>query len=67
MPMTVNNESSEIIRMFNTEFDEFVDDKYKGVTYYPDNLKDEIDSVNEWSALAIIPYIPPDLSDYYLC
>ncbi|KAK9452064.1 glutathione S-transferase [Limtongia smithiae] len=44
----VNNESSEIIRMFNEEFDEFVADKYKGVTYYPESMRAEIDSLNEW-------------------
>lgn len=44
----VSNESSEIIRMFNTEFDDFVDEKYKGVTYYPDELKSEIDDINDW-------------------
>ena len=65
--MTVNNESSEIIRMFNTEFDEFVEDKYKGVTYYPDNLKEEIDGVNEWSTLAILPHLPHDVSDCHFC
>jgi putative glutathione S-transferase len=44
----VNNESSEIIRFFNSEFDEFVEDKYKGVDFYPEKLRPEIDSLNEW-------------------
>lgn len=44
----VNNESSEIIRMFNTAFDEIIDEKYKGVTFYPDKLRKEIDGLNEW-------------------
>lgn len=44
----VNNESSEIIRMFNTAFDDVIDSKYKGVTYYPDDLKSQIDEVNDW-------------------
>lgn len=44
----VNNESSEIIRMFNTEFDSVIEDQYKGVTYYPENLRKEIDEVNGW-------------------
>ncbi|KAK9453299.1 glutathione S-transferase [Dipodascopsis uninucleata] len=44
----VNNESSEIIRMFNEEFDDFIDDKYKGLSFYPEALRDEIDSLNEW-------------------
>ncbi|KAG0212170.1 S-glutathionyl-(chloro)hydroquinone reductase [Mortierella sp. GBA30] len=43
----VNNESSDIIRMFNTAFDRFVPEK-AGINYYPDHLKAEIDSVNEW-------------------
>ena len=44
----VNNESSEIIRMFNAAFDSILDDKYKGVSYYPEELKKEIDDLNEW-------------------
>ncbi|KAH8798692.1 glutathione S-transferase [Flagelloscypha sp. PMI_526] len=41
----VNNESSEIIRMFNSEFDELVPGR---PDYYPLALKKEIDEVNEW-------------------
>ncbi|BFZ64430.1 S-glutathionyl-(chloro)hydroquinone reductase [Saitoella coloradoensis] len=44
----VNNESSEIIRMFYTAFDDIIDEKYKGVTYYPEDLASKIDKVNEW-------------------
>ncbi|KAK9320092.1 glutathione S-transferase [Lipomyces orientalis] len=44
----VNNESSEIIRMFNEEFDDLVDDKFKGVTFYPKSLRKDIDELNEW-------------------
>jgi putative glutathione S-transferase len=40
----VNNESSEIIRMFNSEFAAFTDDR---TDYYPERLRAEIDSVNE--------------------
>jgi len=40
----VNNESSEIIRMLNTEFVAFTDDR---TDYYPERLRSEIDSVNE--------------------
>jgi putative glutathione S-transferase len=40
----VNNESSEIIRMLNTEFDAFTDVK---TDYYPQALQSEIDEVNE--------------------
>ncbi len=41
----VNNESSEIIRMFNAEFDELGDNHHD---YYPPALRPEIDSVNEF-------------------
>ncbi|KAK9478648.1 glutathione S-transferase [Lipomyces japonicus] len=44
----VNNESSEIIRIFNTAFDDLVEPKYKHVTYYPQDLQKKIDELNEW-------------------
>jgi len=44
----VNNESSEIIRFFNSEFDEFVEDRYKGIHFYPEKLRPELDALNEW-------------------
>lgn len=44
----VNNESSELIRNLNYAFDDFVDDKYKGVTYLPKALESEIDDFNSW-------------------
>lgn len=40
----VSNESSEIIRMFNTAFDEIGAEKGD---YYPKILRDEIDTINE--------------------
>ena len=40
----VNNESSEIIRMLNSAFDEFAQSK---ADYYPAELRDEIDAINE--------------------
>ncbi len=40
----VSNESSEIIRMFNSEFNEFGADS---TDYYPENLRAEIDDINE--------------------
>jgi len=40
----VNNESSEIIRMFNSAFNKFSSNKED---YYPLALRDEIDSINE--------------------
>jgi putative glutathione S-transferase len=44
----VNNESSEIIRMMYTEFDEFLPEKYRNVDLYPEHLRAEIDLANEW-------------------
>jgi putative glutathione S-transferase len=40
----VNNESSEIIRMFNAAFGRFTEDR---TDYYPAALRDEIDRVND--------------------
>ena len=40
----VNNESSEIIRMLNTEFNAFVD---ASLDLYPEDLRAEIDAVND--------------------
>jgi putative glutathione S-transferase len=39
----VNNESSEIIRMFNSAFDAFTD---KAIDFYPQALRREIDAIN---------------------
>jgi len=39
----VNNESSEIIRMLNSEMDEWGD---AGIDVYPESLRDEIDAIN---------------------
>ena len=41
----VNNESSEIIRMFNSAFDEF--SNHEGLDYYPEALREEIDAINK--------------------
>lgn len=38
----VSNESSEIIRMFNSAFGE------RGTDYYPEHLREDIDSINEF-------------------
>ncbi|KAJ9148884.1 Ubiquitin-activating enzyme E1 [Pleurostoma richardsiae] len=43
-----NNESSEIIRMFYTEFDDIIAEKYGAVVPYPEALQKEIDATNEW-------------------
>jgi putative glutathione S-transferase len=44
--LVVNNESSEVIRMLNSAFDEFA--RHPERDYYPAELRDEIDSINEW-------------------
>lgn len=44
----VNNESSEIIRIFNTEFNDLIPADKAKIDIYPDELRKEIDSVNEW-------------------
>ncbi|KAI1094070.1 glutathione S-transferase [Rostrohypoxylon terebratum] len=49
----VNNESSEIIRMFYSEFDAFIPEPYReankpGGGLYPVHLRKDIDEMNEW-------------------
>ncbi|XP_046553710.1 glutathionyl-hydroquinone reductase YqjG-like [Haliotis rubra] len=45
----VNNESSEIIRMFNTEFNAFCKTpEQRELNFYPAELQAAIDGVNEW-------------------
>lgn len=45
----VNNESSEIIRMLNTEFNQFCKtEAHRKLNLYPEHLHQEIDSLNEW-------------------
>jgi glutathionyl-hydroquinone reductase len=44
----VNNESAEIIRFMNTEFDDLIEDKYKGLNFYPPSLQPQIDEFNDW-------------------
>ena len=44
----VNNESSEILRMLNTEFDAFATGEHKDLDLYPESLRAEIDEINEW-------------------
>ena len=47
----VNNESAEILRMLNSEFDEFSSsDEKRSVDLYPENLRKQIDELNEWIA-----------------
>jgi len=44
----VNNESSEIIRFFNSEFNDFLPPDRAALDFYPENLRPEIDDVNTW-------------------
>lgn len=49
----VNNESSEIIRMFFTEFDDLIDPMYREANksdkgLHPEHLIKEIDEMNDW-------------------
>jgi glutathionyl-hydroquinone reductase len=49
----VNNESSEIIRMMYTEFDDLLPQEMREVNrpgggFYPEHLRMEIDEMNEW-------------------
>lgn len=42
----MNNESSEIIRMLNSEFNEFA--KNPELDFYPETIRQQIDEVNGW-------------------
>ncbi|KAI0066784.1 glutathione S-transferase [Artomyces pyxidatus] len=44
----VNNESSEIIRIFNTAFNKYIPEDKAALDFYPTELRKEIDEVNEW-------------------
>ncbi|KAJ7914256.1 glutathione S-transferase [Mycena leptocephala] len=44
----VNNESSEIIRMFNSEFNELLPADKAKLDLYPEPHRAEIDALNEW-------------------
>ncbi|KXL44969.1 hypothetical protein M433DRAFT_4779 [Acidomyces richmondensis BFW] len=45
----VNNESSEIIRMFYHAFDGILPEKYAKLDLFPKDLQDIIESTNEWT------------------
>ncbi|KAL6855696.1 glutathione S-transferase [Trichoderma novae-zelandiae] len=44
----VNNESSEILRMLDTAFDDIIEEKYRGVSLYPEQFQKQIDEVHPW-------------------
>lgn len=44
----VNNESSEIIRILNTAFNDMIPADNAAVDIYPEQHRAEIDSINEW-------------------
>jgi glutathionyl-hydroquinone reductase len=44
----VNNESSEIIRIFNTAFNELITAEKAALDLYPEKLQAEIDELNSW-------------------
>ncbi|KAI8872345.1 extracellular matrix protein 4 [Ramicandelaber brevisporus] len=44
----VNNESSEIIRILNTAFNDQLPEKKRAIDLYPEQLRAEVDAVNEW-------------------
>lgn len=44
----VSNESSEILRMLGSEFDDLIEEKYRSVKLYPESLRSQIDEANEW-------------------
>lgn len=44
----VNNESSEIIRILNTAFNDLIDTEHSKIDIYPEDLHSEIDSLNSW-------------------
>jgi len=44
----VNNESSEIIRIFNSAFNHLLPEEKAKLDYYPQELWKEIDGVNDW-------------------
>lgn len=44
----VSNESSEIVRMFNTAFDGLVAEEFRAVDLYPEGLRGEVEEANGW-------------------
>ena len=46
--MIVNNESSEIIRIFNTAFNKLIAAEQAAIDIYPEELRKDIDELNAW-------------------
>jgi len=44
----VSNESAEIIRMMYTAFDDLIDDEFKAVKLFPEDLQQRIEEMNAW-------------------
>ena len=44
----MNNESSEIIRIFNTAFNDIIPADKAAIDIYPEPLRQEIDDINSW-------------------
>jgi glutathionyl-hydroquinone reductase len=44
----VSNESSEIIRMLNTEFDGLIKEEFRDVNFVPAELREKINEMNAW-------------------
>lgn len=47
----VNNESADIVRMFNSAFNEHA--KNPDLDLYPEELMKEIDAVNDWVRITV--------------
>ena len=57
----MNNESSEIIRIFNTAFNELLAPEFAALDLYPSELRPKIDELNEW----IYPQINSEFVHYH--
>lgn len=45
----VNNDSAELLRMFNSEFNEFCPtEEQKKLDLYPEHLREQIEEINSW-------------------
>lgn len=41
----VNNESRQIIKILNSEFNEFLDSEFQSIDFYPQHLRDDVDRI----------------------